>query len=145
MCLKINWSVKTPWHRPSVGVACSLSWAPDRGQFSFSTNCLIFSRASHQLPTLTLASLRTIIEWKQFLSKVSNGLVRLVILIGCFCKTSIWQKMVIRLSLIHPCHCAQSSGQQSVNWNRGNKAVSTGIRTLFYLDSSEHSLLHIRL
>ena len=30
MCLKINRSVKTPWHRPSIGVARSGLWAPDR-------------------------------------------------------------------------------------------------------------------
>ena len=30
MCLKINRSVKTPWHRPSImGVACSRLWAPE--------------------------------------------------------------------------------------------------------------------
>ena len=28
MCLKIKWSVKTPWHRPSMGVAHSGLWAP---------------------------------------------------------------------------------------------------------------------
>ena len=28
MCLKINWSVKTPWHWPSMGVARSGLWAP---------------------------------------------------------------------------------------------------------------------
>ena len=28
MCLKINCSVKTPWHRPSMGVARSGLWAP---------------------------------------------------------------------------------------------------------------------
>ena len=28
MCIKINWSVKTPWHRPSMGVARSRLWAP---------------------------------------------------------------------------------------------------------------------
>ena len=28
MCLKINWSIKTPWHRPSMGVARSGLWAP---------------------------------------------------------------------------------------------------------------------
>ena len=26
--LKINWSVKTPSHRPSMGVACRELWAP---------------------------------------------------------------------------------------------------------------------
>ena len=29
MCIKINWSVKTPWHRPSMRVARSGLWAPD--------------------------------------------------------------------------------------------------------------------
>ena len=29
MGLKINWSVKTPRHRPSMGVARSGLWAPD--------------------------------------------------------------------------------------------------------------------
>ena len=28
MCVKINWSFKTPWHRPSMGVARSGLWAP---------------------------------------------------------------------------------------------------------------------
>ena len=28
MCLKINWSVKTSWHRPSMGVTRSWLWAP---------------------------------------------------------------------------------------------------------------------
>ena len=30
MCLKINWSVITPWHRPGMGVARSGSWAADK-------------------------------------------------------------------------------------------------------------------
>ena len=33
MCLKINWSVKTPWHRPSMGVARSGLWIPSAVKF----------------------------------------------------------------------------------------------------------------
>ena len=37
MCLKINRSVKTPFHRPSMGVASSGLWAPDGIQFTWNT------------------------------------------------------------------------------------------------------------
>ena len=33
MCLKINSSVKTPWHRPSMGVARSGLWVPSAAKF----------------------------------------------------------------------------------------------------------------
>ena len=35
MCLKINWSVKAPWHRPSMGVARSGLWAPVRVKLAY--------------------------------------------------------------------------------------------------------------
>ena len=34
MCLKINWSVKTPLHRTGTGVARSELWAPRSGHFA---------------------------------------------------------------------------------------------------------------
>ena len=33
MCLKINWSEKAPWHRPSMGVARSRLRAPEVTQY----------------------------------------------------------------------------------------------------------------
>ena len=43
MCLKINRSVKTPWHSPSMGVARSGLWAPENSQH-FAMPPLIFQR-----------------------------------------------------------------------------------------------------
>ena len=43
MCLKINRSVKTPWHRPSMGVARSGLWAPENSQH-FTMPPLVFQR-----------------------------------------------------------------------------------------------------
>ena len=48
MCLKINLSIKTPWRRPSVEVACFGLWAPEKALFTcqnwFSANiCSIFN------------------------------------------------------------------------------------------------------
>ena len=37
MCLKINRSVKTPWHRRSMGVAFCGLWAPYMGNFADTT------------------------------------------------------------------------------------------------------------
>ena len=40
MCLKINWSVKTPWHRPSMRVALSGLWVPDKNMLKLRQLCL---------------------------------------------------------------------------------------------------------
>ena len=58
MCLKINRSVKTPWHRPSMGVARSWLWAPGTVIYLyllFPLECYtIFDFEDHNLSQWTL-------------------------------------------------------------------------------------------
>ena len=60
MCLKINWSVKTPWRRPSMRVARSGLWSPDFNTehlhslllFNRLSNCLFLSLRHRRNQTL---------------------------------------------------------------------------------------------
>ena len=66
MCLKINWPVKTPWHRPSMGVARSGLWASGISWFIhlFSVNARYF------LQTVNIVNFEK--QWEVRESRKSN-------------------------------------------------------------------------
>ena len=47
MCLKINWSVKRPWHRPSIGVTRSGLWAPEIDKGCYRPRFLEYFRSQY--------------------------------------------------------------------------------------------------
>ena len=61
MCLKINWSLKTPWHRHSMGVARSL-WAPVDGYNNIKSAFLEFNALKELFWRLTISPIETIIK-----------------------------------------------------------------------------------
>ena len=71
MCLKINWSVKTPWRRPSMRVARSGLWSPDFNTehlhslllFNRLSNCLFLSLRHRRNQTLVKSVCETAPEF----------------------------------------------------------------------------------
>ena len=62
MYLKINWSVKTPWHRPGVGVARSRLWALVDGYSNINLKFLKVNALKELSWRLTISPIETIIK-----------------------------------------------------------------------------------
>ena len=62
MYLKINWSVKTPWHRPGVGVARSRLWALVDGYSNINLKFFKVNALKELFWRLTISPVETIIK-----------------------------------------------------------------------------------